>query len=131
MVQSDQITIANLCPKNRVQHIYFNLNVVIHQWQHYLALGAMMITEISEVSAILGSIKTALDVAKMIKDGGLTLKTAEINLKIADLIEALAEVKVQVASVQLQLMDKNQIIVDLNNKLEPKLSDSRFKSVTL
>jgi len=45
----------------------------------------------------LGSIKTAADIAKFVKDSGSTLESAEIKMHIAEIISSLKEAKMEIA----------------------------------
>ena len=47
--------------------------------------------DIATIAAALGSLKTATDIAKLIKDSGSSLEQAEVKLQIAELISSLAE----------------------------------------
>jgi hypothetical protein len=59
------------------------------------------------VSTLLGSIKTATEIAKLIKDSDVSLEKAETKLKLAELISALADAKIEVMEVQQALLDKD------------------------
>ena len=61
----------------------------------------------TSVSAALGSIKTAADIAKLIKESDVSLEKAESKLKLAELISALADAKIQIADIQQLLMEKD------------------------
>lgn len=63
--------------------------------------------DMTSVSAVLSSIKTATDIAKVIKESDVSLEKAESKLKLAELISALAEAKIQVADIQQLLMEKD------------------------
>lgn len=78
--------------------------------------------DITSISAALGSIKTASDIAKLIKDSGNNLEQAEIKLKIADLVGALADAKLEIADIQNQLIDKGEQIKYLKAQLNFKSS---------
>jgi len=78
--------------------------------------------DISTISAVLGSIKTATDIAKLIKDSGASLEQAEIKLQIAELISSLADAKIELAEVQAQLSDKDKYIEALNEQINIKKS---------
>ena len=78
--------------------------------------------DIALLGSALGSIKTATDIAKLIKDSGSSLEKAEIKLQIAELISSLADIKMELADVQTILMDKDQKIVELESKLNTKES---------
>jgi hypothetical protein len=76
--------------------------------------------DISAISAVLGSIKTATDIAKLIKDSGISLKDAETKLKLAELISALADAKIEIAEVEQTLINKDSELRKLQDQLEIK-----------
>ena len=76
--------------------------------------------DITTISTVLGSIKTATDIAKLIKDSGSSLEQAEVKLKIAELVSALADAKIELAEVQGELQSKDQIIASLRDDLAKK-----------
>jgi len=78
--------------------------------------------DIAILGSALGSIKTATDIAKLIKDSGTSLEKAEIKLQIADLISSLADIKMELANVQTVLIEKDQNITELKNQLNTKQS---------
>jgi hypothetical protein len=73
--------------------------------------------DIGAITAILGSIKTATDLAKLINDSGISLEKAEVKLKLAELISALADAKMDVAAVQQTLLDKEIELGKLREQL--------------
>ncbi len=74
--------------------------------------------DLAVVAAILSSIKSAMDIAKGLKDADLSLEKAELKLKLADLVSALADAKIQMASVQDALSDRDHQIRELENALK-------------
>jgi hypothetical protein len=78
--------------------------------------------ELAILSSALSSIKTATDIAKLIKDSGTSLERAEIKLQIADLIISLADIKMELAGVQSVLVEKDQSISELRGQLNIKES---------
>ena len=76
--------------------------------------------DLATVSTVLRSIKTATELAKMLKDSGTSLEKAETKLKLADLISALADAKMDAASVQELILEKDKTISDLEKALEIK-----------
>lgn len=58
--------------------------------------------DIASISAALASIKTATEIAKLIKDSGVSLEQAEIKLQIANLISSLADAKIELADLQVE-----------------------------
>lgn len=63
--------------------------------------------DMTSISAVLSSIKTATDIAKVIKESDASLEKAESKLKLAELISALADAKIQIADIQQVLMEKD------------------------
>ena len=76
--------------------------------------------DLATISTVLGSIKTATDIAKLIKDSGSSLEQAEVKLQIAELIGSLADAKIEVAGIQAQLMEKDETIKRLVAELNKK-----------
>lgn len=76
--------------------------------------------DIAMVSAALTSIKTATDVARLIKDGEKQLDQAEFKLKLADLIGNLADARIEIASITELLAAKDAEIRSLQAQLELK-----------
>ena len=79
--------------------------------------------DIATMSAFIGSIKTATELAKAIKGADLSLEKAETKLKIAELMSALADAKILAAEIQGLLQQKDKEIKGLKSELEfkPKL----------
>jgi hypothetical protein len=73
--------------------------------------------DISSVSAILSSIKTATDIAKIIKSSDTSLEKAEVKLKLAELISALADAKIQVSEIQDEILQRESTIRSLHEQL--------------
>lgn len=63
--------------------------------------------DVTSISSVLSSIKTATDIAKLIKDSDVSLEKAETKLKLAELISTLADAKIQIAEVQQILIEKD------------------------
>ena len=77
-------------------------------------------TEITTISTILSSVKTATEIAKLIKNSKTSLEEAEIKLKMADLISALADIKIELSEVQVSQREKEQKIFELEKELNKK-----------
>lgn len=75
-------------------------------------------TDMGTINAILGSIKTATDIAKLIKESGASLEKAEIKLQIAELIGSLADAKIEISNIQTMLANKDKEIERLKEKLK-------------
>ena len=72
----------------------------------------------STVSTVLTSIKTAVDIASLLKESGTSLEHAEMKLKLADLISSLADAKMEIATIYATLQDKENQITDLEKRLQ-------------
>ena len=77
-------------------------------------------TEIAAISAFISSIKNATDIARVIKDAGVSLEKAEVKFKVAELIESLAEAKIQASEVKELLQEKDQKIAELEKAFSLK-----------
>jgi hypothetical protein len=77
-------------------------------------------SDIAAIGTILTSIKTATEIARLIKDSDNSLEQAEYKLKIADLVGALVDAKLEIASIQDLILEKDKENIDLRNKLNLK-----------
>lgn len=82
--------------------------------------------DISTITAFLGSIKTATDIAKAIREAGVSLEKAEAKLKMADLMESLAEARIQAAEIQEVIQEKDKRIAELAKAFELKSKLIRY-----
>jgi len=73
--------------------------------------------DITSIGAVLTSIKTATEIAKLIKDSGASLEQAEVKLQIANLINSLADAKIELAELQGEM---NQLKDKLNQRASVK-----------
>lgn len=76
--------------------------------------------DIAAIGAILGSIKTATEIAKFLRESDLSLEKAELKLKLADLLGSLADAKIELVEVQETLADKDRRIAELLAAFESK-----------
>jgi len=83
--------------------------------------------DLATISAFIGSIKTATELAKAIKGADLSIEKAETKLKMAELISALADAKIQAAEIQDLLQEKDERIKELEKSLETKFKLVRHK----
>ena len=74
--------------------------------------------DLTAITTILGSVKTATEIAKLLKDSDLSLEKAEMKLKLADLVSALADAKIELAEVQEIIFDKDRNIKELEEALK-------------
>jgi tRNA(Ile2) C34 agmatinyltransferase TiaS len=83
-----------------------------------------MTDPLTAISTILGSIKTAADIAQLLKNSDLSLEKAELKLKLAELVGALADAKIEIAGVQELVSEKDKKIksleqaADISNKVK-------------
>jgi hypothetical protein len=75
---------------------------------------------VTVISSTLASIKTATEIAKLLKDADFSLEKAEFKLKLADLVGALADAKLQIVSVQDVVAEKDKTIKELEQQLDLK-----------
>ena len=69
--------------------------------------------DIAAIGSILGSLKTAADIAKFVRESSVSLERAEFKMKLADLIEALANAKIEAADIQQEILDRDKKIKEL------------------
>jgi hypothetical protein len=65
------------------------------------------------IASALSGIKTALDIAKGIREANAQLETADFKLRLADMMGALADARISIADVQQQLSEKDAMIEEL------------------
>jgi hypothetical protein len=76
--------------------------------------------DIPTIAAVLTSIKSATEIARLLKETDLSLEKAEVKLKLADLIGTLADAKMEIAEVQDLVRDKDTKIRELEEALAVK-----------
>src|SRR5690554_2842044 len=76
--------------------------------------------DITTISTLLSSVKTATEIAKFVKDSDSSIESAEVKLKMAELISALADVKIELADLQESQRERDQEIVQLKSELQRK-----------
>ena len=74
--------------------------------------------DLSTVTAALGSIKAATEIANLIKDSGISLEKAETKLKLAELLGSLADAKLEVINIQELLAQTEARVKELEIKLQ-------------
>ncbi|WP_227816796.1 hypothetical protein [Nitrogeniibacter aestuarii] len=75
--------------------------------------------DLAAIGSLIGSLKTATDIAKFIRESDVSIEKAETKLKLAELISALADAKIEAAEVQQAILDRDELIRLL--KAEAKL----------
>jgi hypothetical protein len=76
----------------------------------------------SSIGLLLGSIKSAIDIAKYLNEAGSSIERAELKLKFADLTNTLADAKLEMISIQESLAEKDRRIAELNDAFEMRLT---------
>lgn len=66
--------------------------------------------DIAAIGSLLTSLKTATDIAKLIRESDVTLEKAETKLKLAELVSALADAKIDAAEIQQVILDRDEEI---------------------
>lgn len=66
--------------------------------------------DIAALASLLTSLKTATDIAKLIRESDTSLEKAETKLKLAELVSALADAKLGAAEVQQVILDRDEEI---------------------
>jgi hypothetical protein len=76
--------------------------------------------DIATIGAVLGSLKTATEIAKFIRESDVSIERAELKLKVADLVSALADVKMELVELQETFAAKEQRIHELEEAFQAK-----------
>ena len=74
--------------------------------------------DIATISTALGSVKTAIDITKLLKESSGTLQKAEIDHKLAELTNSLVDVKLKMADIKEALLESENEKNELKEKLE-------------
>ncbi|TKB07448.1 hypothetical protein [Desulforhopalus sp. IMCC35007] len=69
--------------------------------------------DLAAIGSLLGSLKTATEIAKLIRESDATLEKAETKLKLAELVSAIADAKLDAAEVQQLILDRDETIRQL------------------
>ncbi len=78
--------------------------------------------DLGSISTAIATIKTSMDIARLIKDSSSSLDEAETKLKLAELISSLADLKTELADIKVDLINKDEAIRELNERLKEKES---------
>lgn len=70
-------------------------------------------TGIESIGSVLMSVKTATEIAKLLKDSSSSLEQAEAKLKLAELVSSLADAKLEIAEIQEVIFEKDRKIKEL------------------
>ena len=77
--------------------------------------------DVTAIATALSSLKSALDIAKFVKDCDVSVEGAEIKLQMAELISVIADAKIEVAELQGELVSRDSRIIELERLLAEKL----------
>jgi len=72
------------------------------------------------IAAFFSSLKTATEIAGLLRKADLSMEKADLKLQIADLVSALAEAKMQASEIQEVIKYKDEEIQQLKQALELK-----------
>ncbi len=81
--------------------------------------------DITLIASALGSINTAIDIAKTIKKADSAINAAFLKLQLADLMNALAESKLQIADIKNLMAEKENTISTLEQEIKRLLSNEK------
>jgi len=73
-----------------------------------------------DIAVAVGSVKSAIEIAKLLKDSADSFDKAEVKLQLAELIGSLADAKMQIAEIQEVLIESDKERKELINKLNLK-----------
>jgi len=73
-----------------------------------------------DIGMAVGSVKSAIDIARILKDTADSLDKAEVKLQLAELIGSLADAKMQIAEIQEALIESDKEKKELEKKLSQK-----------
>ncbi len=76
--------------------------------------------DLATIGTALSSLKTAVDIAKFLRETDLSLERAELKLKLAELVDALIQAKLELAEIQETLIAKDKRIADLQDAFQSK-----------
>jgi hypothetical protein len=76
--------------------------------------------DLTTISAALSSLKSAIDIAKFLRESDHSLEKAELKLKFADLVSKLADTKIELVEIQDVLIEKDKRISELEEAFEIK-----------
>jgi hypothetical protein len=69
--------------------------------------------DLASIGSLLGSLKTATEIARFIRESDISLEKAETKLRLAELIAALADARIEAADVQQAILARDEEIRQL------------------
>ena len=76
--------------------------------------------DLPTISAALSSLKTATEIAKLLKNNDVSPENAELKLNLAELINSLADASIEIVDVQEFLSEKEKKIIELQDAFKNK-----------
>jgi DNA repair exonuclease SbcCD ATPase subunit len=73
-----------------------------------------------DIAGAVGSVKSAIEIAKLLKDSTNSFDKAEVKLQLAELISSLADAKMQIAEIREVLIESDKEKKELEKKLNQK-----------
>jgi len=73
-----------------------------------------------DIAVAVGSVKSAIEIAKLLKESTDSFDKAEVKLQLAELIGSLADAKMQIAEIQEELIKSDKVKKGLEEKLYQK-----------
>lgn len=73
-----------------------------------------------DIAVVVGSVKSAIEIATLLKDSADSFDKAEVKLQLAELIGSLADAKMQIAKIQETLLEREREKKELLDKLNLK-----------
>ncbi|MCX7071923.1 MAG: hypothetical protein NTW01_13150 [Gammaproteobacteria bacterium] len=74
--------------------------------------------DLAAIGSVLSSLKTATDIAKLLRETDFSLEKAELKLKLAELMSALADAKMEMSSVQDTISERERRIAELEEAFQ-------------
>jgi hypothetical protein len=78
--------------------------------------------DFAAIGSVLSSLKTAADIAKLLRETDFSLEKAELKLKLAELMGALADAKMEMSSVNDAIIERERRISELEEAFHRKAS---------
>jgi ribosomal protein L37AE/L43A len=74
--------------------------------------------DLTSITAALSGIKSATDIARLIKNSGASLEAAEIKFKLAELLDSLSDSKIEIANIKEMVLEKELKIQELTAQID-------------
>ena len=74
--------------------------------------------DIGTVSTAVSSVKTAMEITKLLKDSSNSFNEAEVKLKLSELMDSLADTRIQLAEIKNELLESEDEKKELQKQLD-------------